>query len=144
MCSQVLCGAEVLSTGGTSVSYFGVHGGHVPVQIGAVPEVLQTVNALQQLLFQVDGFLVAACVGLKREAGGAMGTRVASWHGHSHGGAVKRLVELQLRQRGLVVQTLDTCPVVGHLRDGVVVVLVISETLPAAKHLFAQRAGELL
>lgn len=58
-------------------SLFGVHRGQVPVQVCAVSEVLQTVHTLHQLLLEVDGLLVAVCVGFEGEAGGALGAEVA-------------------------------------------------------------------
>lgn len=151
MCRQVLLCAKSLGTGGTGVpSLTGVHGGQVPVQVCAVSEVFQTVHALHQLLFEVNGLLVAVCVGFEGEAGGALGAEVARGLGHC--GAVERLVEVELLGLrlvpglgGLVVRTLHARPVQrqGHQRQGVAV-LVFPEMLQAAEQPFAQGAGEPL
>lgn len=153
MCRQVFLSAKSLGTGRASVpSLFGVHGRQVPVQVCAVSEVFQTVHALHQLLFEVDGLLVSVCVGFEGEAGGALGAEVACRRGLGHRRAVEGLVEVErlglwlvTGLGGLVVRTLHAWPVQGqgHQRQGVAV-LVFPEMLQAAEQPFAQGAGEPL
>lgn len=150
---QVLLGAKSLGTGRAGVpSLFGVHRGEVPVQVCAIPKVLQAVHTLHQLLLKVDGLLVTVRIGFEGEAGGAVGAEIASRNGLTHCRAVERLAEegrLGLRLvtglDRLVERTRYAWPVQGqgHQRQGVVV-LVFPEMLQAAEQPFAQGAGEPL
>lgn len=153
MCRQVFLGAKSLGTGGAGVpSFFGVHGGQMPVQVGAVSEVFHTVHTLHQLLLEVDGLLVSVCVWFEGEACGALGAKVAGRRGLGHCGAAERLEEVKrlglwmvTELSRLVVRTLHVWPVQrqGHQRQGVVV-LVFPQMLQAAEQPFAQGAGEPL
>ena len=148
VCGQVLLGAKGLGAGGAGVaSLFGVHGGQVPVQVRAVPEVLQAVDTLHQLLLEVDGLLVSVRVGLEREAGRALGAEVAGRHRLGHGGAVEGLVVRERLGLRLVTGLGGTLHVPvhgqGHQRQGVAV-FVFPEMLQAAEQPFAQGAGEPL
>lgn len=147
---QVLLGAKSLGTGGTSVaSLLGVHGRQVPVQVRPVPEVLQAVRALHQLLLKVDGLLVPVGVGLEGEAGGTLGALVARGRavGGRRRGPVRRRLEVERLARrllsGSVLLGLRARPVQGQGHEGQgVAVLVVPEMLQAAEQPLAQGAGE--
>lgn len=104
MCCQVFLGAKSLGTDRAGVpSLFGVHRGEVPVQVRAVSEVLQTVHTLHQLLLEVNGLLVAVCIGLEGETGGALGAEVTCRRRLCHCRAVESPVVEERLRLGLVV-----------------------------------------
>lgn len=144
---QVLLGAEGLGAGGAGVAPLpGVHGGQVAVQVRAVPEVLQAVRALHQLLLVVDGLLVAVGVGLEGEAGGALRAEVALRR-RLRGRPAEGLAAVEGLGSRLVAgrrgAALGARPVQRQRHEGQrVAVLVLPEVLQAAEQPLAQGAGE--
>lgn len=129
MGGQIFLSAEGSGASGARVHPLaGVHGRQVAVQVGAVAEVLEAVDALHELPLQVDGLLVTVGVGLEGEAGGALGAAVAR----------RRRVERRAGRQGAV----EAVQRQGHERERVAV-LVLSQLKQAAKQLLTQRAGQL-